>query len=75
MSGAVWRVRGGRTLDATQRTLVMGVLNVTPDSFSDGGAHATADDARAPRRGLAAAGAAKNVKRRAKNPPRPPPNV
>ena len=23
------------------RTLVMGVLNVTPDSFSDGGAHAT----------------------------------
>ena len=45
MSGAVWRVRGGRTLVATQRTLVMGVLNVTPDSFSDGGAHATADDA------------------------------
>ena len=45
MSAAVWRVRGGRTLDATARTLVMGVLNVTPDSFSDGGAHATPDDA------------------------------
>jgi len=27
------------------RTLVMGVLNVTPDSFSDGGRHTTADSA------------------------------
>ncbi|WP_323959965.1 dihydropteroate synthase [Arthrobacter sp. JZ12] len=27
------------------RTLVMGILNVTPDSFSDGGRFATADDA------------------------------
>ncbi|PNI08183.1 dihydropteroate synthase [Arthrobacter sp. AFG7.2] len=27
------------------RTLVMGILNVTPDSFSDGGKHATADTA------------------------------
>ncbi|TDL36786.1 dihydropteroate synthase [Arthrobacter nitrophenolicus] len=29
----------------TDRTLVMGILNVTPDSFSDGGKHATADSA------------------------------
>lgn len=29
----------------TGRTLVMGILNVTPDSFSDGGSHATADTA------------------------------
>ena len=29
----------------TDRTLVMGILNVTPDSFSDGGRHATADTA------------------------------
>jgi dihydropteroate synthase len=29
---------GGRTLTVGDRTLVMGVLNVTPDSFSDGGA-------------------------------------
>jgi len=29
---------GGRTLALGDRTLVMGVLNVTPDSFSDGGA-------------------------------------
>ena len=29
----------------TDRTLVMGILNVTPDSFSDGGKNATADTA------------------------------
>lgn len=29
----------------TDRTLVMGILNVTPDSFSDGGKHATSDTA------------------------------
>ncbi|MBE0467307.1 MAG: dihydropteroate synthase [Candidatus Desulforudis sp.] len=29
----------GRHLPLGERTLVMGVLNVTPDSFSDGGAH------------------------------------
>jgi len=28
-----------------ERTLVMGIVNVTPDSFSDGGAHATPDAA------------------------------
>jgi dihydropteroate synthase len=32
-------------LDLSGRTLVMGVLNVTPDSFSDGGRFASADDA------------------------------
>jgi dihydropteroate synthase len=32
-----WRLRT-RTLDLGQRTLVMGVVNITPDSFSDGGA-------------------------------------
>ncbi len=31
-----WRIRG-RVLETGRRTLVMGVLNVTPDSFSDGG--------------------------------------
>ena len=30
---------GGRSLDLGERTLVMGVLNITPDSFSDGGLH------------------------------------
>jgi dihydropteroate synthase len=32
-----WKIAGGRTLPIGERTLVMGVLNVTPDSFSDGG--------------------------------------
>ncbi len=31
-----WRLRT-RTLDLGLRTLVMGVVNITPDSFSDGG--------------------------------------
>ena len=31
-----WQIKD-RTLPISQRTLVMGVLNVTPDSFSDGG--------------------------------------
>jgi dihydropteroate synthase len=33
---------GGRSLALGARTLVMGILNVTPDSFSDGGQHADA---------------------------------
>lgn len=32
---------GGGSLDLGRRTCVMGILNVTPDSFSDGGKHAT----------------------------------
>ena len=33
-----WTLRcGARALDVGRRTLVMGVVNVTPDSFSDGG--------------------------------------
>jgi dihydropteroate synthase len=31
------RVAGGRSLELGARTLVMGILNVTPDSFADGG--------------------------------------
>jgi len=31
-----WRI-GTRTLDLTSRGLIMGIVNVTPDSFSDGG--------------------------------------
>jgi len=36
---------GSGTLELGARTLVMGVLNVTPDSFADGGAYADADAA------------------------------
>ena len=32
----IWRLRS-RTLELGARTLVMGVVNITPDSFSDGG--------------------------------------
>jgi dihydropteroate synthase len=42
---------------AKQRTLVMGVLNVTPDSFSDGGAFFDSQAANAHARRLAAEGA------------------
>jgi dihydropteroate synthase len=30
---------GARALQLGKRTLIMGVVNVTPDSFSDGGAN------------------------------------
>ncbi len=35
----IWRCRD-RSFDLTQRALVMGIVNVTPDSFSDGGRYA-----------------------------------
>jgi dihydropteroate synthase len=39
-----WALRG-RTLTVGDRPLIMGIVNVTPDSFSDGGAHAEVDAA------------------------------
>ena len=45
-------------LDLTQGPLLMGVVNVTPDSFSDGGDYATPEAAIARGRELRAAGAA-----------------
>jgi len=39
-----WRLRE-RTLQLGERTLIMGVLNVTPDSFSDGGKYQDPDRA------------------------------
>lgn len=36
---------GGRTFVHGEKTYVMGILNVTPDSFSDGGTHNTLDAA------------------------------
>ena len=35
-----WKLKT-RTLELGRRTLVMGIVNITPDSFSDGGAHAS----------------------------------
>jgi dihydropteroate synthase len=36
---------GTRSLELGKRTLVMGIINVTPDSFSDGGQHTAPGDA------------------------------
>lgn len=45
------------TLPIGERTLIMGILNVTPDSFSDGGRYVDLDQAVAHARELVAAGA------------------
>ena len=36
MGGRLWKIND-REIDLSHRGLIMGVLNVTPDSFSDGG--------------------------------------
>jgi dihydropteroate synthase len=51
-----WRVRD-RVLSNGEHTLIMGVVNVTPDSFSDGGRFLSADAAVAHGLGLIEAGA------------------
>lgn len=48
---------GPRLFEWGSRTFLMGVVNVTPDSFSDGGRHASADTAVAAGERLAAEGA------------------
>ena len=40
----LWKI-DGRTLDLSAHAMIMGVLNVTPDSFSDGGEFFTAEKA------------------------------
>jgi dihydropteroate synthase len=44
MRGRLWRI-GDRILDLSRQGLIMGVLNVTPDSFSDGGNFFDAENA------------------------------
>jgi len=44
MGETLWKI-AGRTIDLSARAMVMGVLNVTPDSFSDGGEFFTAEKA------------------------------
>src|SRR6476646_11926579 len=36
MAETLWKI-AGQTIDVSARAIIMGVLNVTPDSFSDGG--------------------------------------
>jgi dihydropteroate synthase len=56
MTEAVWRCRD-RVFPLGERTFLMGVVNVTPDSFSDGGRFLHTDDAVKHAMQLAAAGA------------------
>jgi dihydropteroate synthase len=44
MAARRWAIRGG-TLDCDERALILGIVNVTPDSFSDGGRFLDADAA------------------------------
>ncbi len=52
----LWRCRD-RRLELGRRTLIMGILNITPDSFSDGGRYFSSDTALARARVLIEAGA------------------
>ena len=54
---ALWKVGHGRTLQLGVTSVLMGVLNVTPDSFSDGGRFNVADAAIAHAKAMAEQGA------------------
>jgi dihydropteroate synthase len=56
MGSNVWKI-GDQTLDLSARTLIMGVLNVTPDSFSDAGEFFGVDEATQQGERMAAEGA------------------
>lgn len=55
-TSAVWAIRG-RVLPLADRVHIMGILNVTPDSFSDGGRYLNPDDAIARALGMVEQGA------------------
>jgi dihydropteroate synthase len=52
-----WRLAHGRSLTLGPVSVIMGVLNVTPDSFSDGGVHLALDKAIEGARAMIAEGA------------------
>ncbi|HEV2046430.1 MAG TPA: dihydropteroate synthase [Chthoniobacterales bacterium] len=56
MGGMLWKI-GGKIVDLSSRGMIMGVLNVTPDSFSDAGKFFDADSAVAHGVEIAAEGA------------------
>jgi dihydropteroate synthase len=56
MGDALWKI-DGREVDLSRRALIMGILNVTPDSFSDGGEFFTAEKAIEQGKRMAAEGA------------------
>src|SRR5215213_899433 len=51
-----WYIKG-RVMPIGERTLIMGIINVTPDSFSDGGQFLTLDNALARAEQMIAEGA------------------
>jgi len=56
MGETLWKI-DGRTIDLSAHALIMGVLNVTPDSFSDGGEFFTTQKAVEQGKRMAAEGA------------------
>jgi len=56
MGSTLWKI-GGQSIDLSARTMIMGVLNVTPDSFSDGGEFFSAEKAIEQGQRMAAEGA------------------
>lgn len=57
-SERIWPLAHGRALTLGPRAVIMGILNVTPDSFSDGGRFDTLDRAKRQAEDMATAGAA-----------------
>ena len=55
---ALWKLAHNRSLRLGPQSVIMGILNVTPDSFSDGGLHESADAAVAQARLMFEEGAA-----------------
>jgi dihydropteroate synthase len=56
MGETLWKI-AGRTVDLSAHAMIMGVLNVTPDSFSDGGEFFTTEKAVEQGKRMAAEGA------------------
>ena len=57
MTTRQWQLAHGRHLDLGGKAVVVGILNVTPDSFSDGGLFAGRDEALAQARRMVEEGA------------------
>lgn len=53
----IWQIKNGKELVLAEKALLMGIINATPDSFSDGGAAATAEKALRRAQAMLAAGA------------------
>nr|WP_210277899.1 dihydropteroate synthase [Rhizobium sp. BK316] len=45
LDSSFWRVAHGREIELGKRSVIMAIVNVTPDSFSDGGRYQTVDSA------------------------------